>query len=276
MRNLILIEINNCINRREFKFIFAILLILSCTSFFIDSIAFYGQDLSFIRSSAEQSLIQSTYSTFLLSTLLILLPLLSSSIYADSYYTDYKNGVLKNILSRIDHKSYIKSKVIVIFIMTFITFFISLTINQILVMISFPLEGFDNKFSLPAYDYGIQNYSNQVLFDLLRMNHPLLYNFLNISIISLFSGIIGVLSFSIYFINSNNRITNIIMVFIVYIISELFFSYMHASYFSLYNQLKPGSESSITTLVIWSIGLLVVSIYILYTKGNKLGKEFGD
>lgn len=78
----LLLELKNCINRNEFKFIFSSILLLSIGSFAIACYEFYGTQATFIRSAYEMSIIQDIYSGSILQFIIILLPILATIIYS--------------------------------------------------------------------------------------------------------------------------------------------------------------------------------------------------
>ena len=60
------------------------------------------------------------------------------------------------------------------------------------------------------------NYVPQAMFDLYRIQNPLLYNLLNVIIISLFSALFAVFSYTIYFYTKKGKFTVITGVFRVH------------------------------------------------------------
>ena len=88
----------------------------------------------------------------LLPALVLISPMLATILYSDSYYSDYKLGVYKNILSRTDVSLYLWSKAIVIFAITFLTFYTNDTKPSISINCFFQLKGYANHYSLPGMD----------------------------------------------------------------------------------------------------------------------------
>lgn len=275
--NLLKLELKSCWKRAELHFIVNFMLIISIASFLIECIPFYGMNLSFVRSAAESTLIQGTYASMLRTTLLIILPLICSLIYADSFYIDYKTGVYKSIITRTDKRKYIMIKSIVVFISTFFVFFITLFVNLVLCLIVFPKYGFDNIYSLPPYDIGVQNYNSMYLFDFLRIQAPFFYNIVSVVIISMFAGLISVLTYSVYFMFlSKNRIVGTMVVFICYILSNIAFPVLGFPNLSLYEQIKPNHIGHFYQIVTWMIVLFILSICFIVSKGMKREWDFED
>lgn len=264
----IIYEIKNCLARREIHFISNLLMILSIVGFLMECFAVYDKKMSFLRSSAESSLIQGTYSVSIMGTILIMLPILSGIIFSDSIHTEFKSGVYKIILTRVPKKIYVLTKAVVIFVTTFFVFFIPFIVNQLLCILFFPSEGYDNIYSLPPYDIGFQNFHYEYLFDFLRVQHPIIYDLFFAFLISLFASSVAVLTFSVYFFTlEKNRMVGIVLVFGAYIVSTILFSTIGLDGFSLYDQITPGHIGDSVGLILWFIFLLVLSSFLIISKG---------
>ncbi|KML23304.1 MULTISPECIES: hypothetical protein [Priestia] len=277
MINVLKLELKSCMKRKEIHFVLSFLILLSVAAFIAESIPFYESNMRFIRSAYETTILQGVYANPFRNTLLFIIPLVAATVFSDSFFIDYRMGVYKNILTRSDKKTYLIAKYIVTFIMTFMVFFIGLLINQLLCFITFPLNGFDNNSSLPPYDIGLQNFNNKALFDLLRLESPLFYNLTFIFIISLFAGLISLVTYSVYFLCLNkNRIIGIMSIFIIYIVINIGLPILGLNEFSLFNQLNPGHEGNFIQMIVWIVVLLFISFYILITKGIKSEWELED
>ncbi len=268
--NILITEMKNCLKRKEIHLVFLLVLIISITAFIMECLAFYGSDLSFVRSSAESSLFQGVYASSVRSTLIIILPLLASLIYSDSYYTDFHSGVLKSILTKVNKSKYIFYKSIVTFFFTFLVFFIGLFINLILTTITFPTVGFDNIYSLPAYDIGVQNYREEYFLDILRLESPFLFNIISITLLSLFSGLFALFTLGIYFLFlSKNRMFSLFFSFLCYIGTNILLVILGFDELSLTNQLKPIHVGTVTQVIIWVILIFSVSIFLIKKGTNR-------
>ena len=266
MTRMLKLELINCLSRREFKFIFAILMSFSIGSFLIVCLKNYGQGASLIRSAYEMSIMQGTSTGVVLSIQNMLIPLFASIIYSDSYYSDHRSGVYKNILTRTDTKTYFWAKAIVIIVVTFTVFLIPLFLNQLLSLLAFPTQGFDNNFAFPPYDIGIQNYQSGFMFDLLRIQSPLLYNLLYMFLISLVASLFALFAYGAYFVSNKGKFATIVGVFLIYIVTELAVSTLGFR-LSLNNLLQPGNRGSFGVLMLWIAVLFVLSIGMIAAKG---------
>jgi hypothetical protein len=263
-------EAKICLKRKEIHFVFLLLLLISITAFIMECLAFYGSNLKFVRSSAESSLVQGVYAGSARLTLIFILPLLSSLIYSDSFYTEYHNGVLKTILTKVDKSKYIFYKSIVTFFFSFFVFFITLFINLILCTVTFPQVGFDNIYSLPPYDIAIQNYDNTYFLDIIRIESPFLFNVISIILLSLFAGLFSLFTLGIYFLFlSKNRVFGLFFSFLCYIGANILLVTLGFNDLALTNQLKPIHSGTILQLIFWIIAIFVVSIYFIKKGINK-------
>lgn len=273
MRNLLKIEFKNCISRKEFKFIFLFLLFFSLLGFFISCNKFINSDLTYVRSAYELSFVQSIYSKSFLSLICMLLPVIACMIYSDTFLYDIKNGCYKNILIRAQKIQLIITKAIVVFTVTFGTFFITFSINQILSLIAFPVVGFDNNKGLPPYDIGVQNYTSGYLFDSLRISNPLLYNATFIFLISIFAACFALLGYALYFVIKQGKIAVISTVLVIGIGIQLLLQALNLREYSYVYLLIPGSKGSVKAIFLWLVFLIIGSFLIILIKGSKIEPE---
>ena len=268
--NIIKTEFLACFKRKEIHFVMLFLVALSLLSYSMECIAFYGSEMRFIRSSNESTILLGVYASSVMSTILMMLPLISSLIYSDSLYKDYHSGVIKVILTRVRKSDYILSKAVVVFVSSFMTFFIALFINLIIVKVTFPTVGFDNNYSLPPYDIGVQNFDGNFFLDLIRVQSPFVFNIMILFILSFFSGLLSLFTYGVYFLFlDRNRIFGLFFSFMCYIVSMIGLYMLGFWNFSLANQLQPVHEGTFQPLIIWGIILIAISIYLIVWKGIK-------
>jgi hypothetical protein len=260
---MLMLELRNCLHRKEIKFVFSFLMLISIGGFLLECSRFYGMGMTNIRSAYEMSLIQGTSVHVLLSVECILIPLIASIIYSDSFYVDYQSGVYKSILTRTDTKTYIRAKGIVTFGVTFFVFLIPLLWNQVLCLITFPTEGFDNRFALPPYDIGTQNFNNKFMFDLLRVQSPLLYNLLYMFLISLVAALFAVFAYGAFLVFKKGRFATIAGVFSLYVVVEMAVTAWGSFRLSLINLLQSGNQGSLSVLLLWISILFVLGIVMI-------------
>lgn len=266
--NLLKMELEKGLKRYEFHFVIVFLVLLSVLAFMMECLAFYGSSLDFVRSAAESSIFQGTYANSVLNTLLFLLPLLSSVIYADSFHEEYQSGVLNIILTRTARQKYVFIKAIAVFLLSFFVFFVALGLNLILTIIAFPLEGRDNIYALPVYDIAVFNYDPSYFLELLRLEHPLLFNTIAAFNMSLFAGSFAVFSYSLFFLFlTRHRIFGHLIVFFVYLLLNIFLSFLQLDRFMLFTILRPHHQGTWVQIVSMLLFLIVFSLYLIYKKG---------
>lgn len=272
MGRLFHLELKNCLHRKEFKLIFLTMMLISIGSFLFSCFYKwggnqYGGSLLHVRSAYEMSIIQVSGGS-IISALCFLLPLFAALIYSDTYYSDSQSGVYKSILTRTDPKVFLWAKTLVISVVTFFTFFIPLIINQLLCLIAFPIQGFDNNQGLPPYDIGIQNYSSEWMFDLVRLQSPFLYNLIYTTLISLAATIFALFAYAAYFVVKKGKFAVISGVFLLYTVSQVgVFFVSHR--LALVNLLIPNT-GSVYVLILWLALLLIPSILMIAIKSRNL------
>ncbi|WP_339368707.1 hypothetical protein [Paenibacillus elgii] len=269
MKSMIKFELKNCLLRREAIYIFAAMCLMNIIAYLITVYSYYGNPLSSIRSAFDLSILTGHPSRFLYQTFIILLPLLSALIYADSYFTDLKSGVYKQIITRTKQSDYIGAKILTVVIVTFFFTFIPLMLNQLLCLIAFPSVGFDNNFAYPAYDIGYQNYDTSYWLDLTRVQHPFLYNILFMCTASIFSVLFALWTFAISMLFPKGRLVVISSVFFL----QLFYSFMveilNVRSLSFFNFVIPLSQTTSLHFISIVLVMLVISLGIIKMRLNK-------
>lgn len=270
MQKLLLIEVRNCIKRLEFKLMLLCLFIISIGTFWVDCYNYYGRNLCNLRSAYELGIIQSLNFKIILQLLIVILPIISCVIYSDSYYKDYKSGIYKTILTKVEKMNYFLSKAVVNFFITFLVFFIPLVINQILYCIAFPCKGYFNNYGLPYYDIGYTNFNSLYVLDLLRIKSPLLYNLTYILNISLFAGTFALLVFSFQLYYKRNGFMIPVGVFIIYImLSILIDDFIQINNISILKYLQPNVVGKFRIIPIMQLVLNTISILLILNKTRK-------
>lgn len=269
MKSMIKFELKNCLLRRETIYILAAMCLMNIIAYLITVYYYYGSPLSSIRSAFDLSIIKGHPSRFIYQTFIFLLPLLSALIYADSYFTDLKSGVYKQIITRTKLNNYIGAKILTVVIVTFFFTFIPLMINQLLCLISFPAIGFDNNFAYPAYDIGYQNYDSLYWLDLIRVQHPFLYNTLFMCTASIFAVLFALWTFAISMLFPKGRLVVISSVFFL----QLFYSFMveilNVRSLSFFNFVTPLSQTTTLHFISLVLVMLVISLGIIKVRLNR-------
>lgn len=113
------------------------------------------------------------------------------------------------------------------------------------------------------------NYVPQAMFDLYRIQNPLLYNLLNVIIISLFSALFGVFSYTIYFYTKKGKFTVITGVFLGFIAVEIIMGALNLKQYAINTYMIPGNYGSFSIMLGWICILLSLCLIVIYITINK-------
>lgn len=270
MGRLLLLEGKNGVNSKPFQVVFAILMFLSLGSFLVTCYHFYGDSLTQIRAAHETSMLRGVYSSSFVIMLTVLLPMLATLIYSDSFYSEVQSGVYKSIVTRAGMAPYVCVKAVFTFGLTFLAFFIPMLINLLLNLIAFPVEGYDNNYSLPPY---VLDYYETNMFERVRLESPYLYVCLFAAILSLFAGLLALLAFSLYLYVTKSKYVVHSGVFMGYILLQLFASKTGMEKISIMTYVRTESAGSPAIMMGWMLGLLIVSLLLIAYKLYRFDAE---
>lgn len=198
------IEIKNSINQIEFKFAFAAILLVSLISIILNCYQDFGHNILYIRSYVDNSMYVSIKARSIVNIFQYLSPLIVMIIYSSSKWKEEENGMQTMIITRTKKKDYYVSKFIANFMIVFVVILFSGIVNLIISYIVYPTIGFDNRWGLPVYDI-IQGYDQNILFDFLRIQNPLIYILSKIMLISIFLATVSNIPYSLSFIKPFNQ-----------------------------------------------------------------------
>ncbi|MBD7912904.1 hypothetical protein [Clostridium cibarium] len=256
MKKLLHMDFKNIINSMNFRAISIIMISIPIICFLVNCKISYGLPIQFVRSSLEENFLNGTVSRHVKLWFILIFPLLSMMLCSDIYSIQYNNGIYKSIITRCSKKKYILSKIIVVFALTFSVIFISLFINQVLCIITFPLKGLDNAMALPAFDIGYFNYSDSRFLDLLRVQNTCLYNLVYMLIYSLVGALYAIIALSTSFFIKNSKVF-IISIFIIYFGVYEFFITQGLEKFHL-NSYLDGDSVGNGVFIAWIFVLVVI------------------
>lgn len=259
MFKLIKMEFKNCINRNEFRVIFITLLCMSIYAFVNTCLMVKGMRLSCLRSGYEMSILVHAYGQAILTTILFVLPLFACAIYSDSYIEDIKSGAYMYITTRCNKNKYIIAKGLVVVLSTFLVFLIPLLANLMLSLVVFPMTSYETN-GLPPY---FIEYIPEDLFNWLRVENPLLFSLLSITIISFFASLYALLGYSISLFIRKNKLIPISAVMLSYLIIDVFISLWPNGYkYQLTNLPSPTTTAPVTYFTLSILFLLIVGLVI--------------
>ena len=258
-------ELKNCINQMELKFIFSILWCISIGGFIINCFMYKNSYYQFLRAANENFILVSTSTRAIIIVLALFFPLLAMRIYSGSFKKEERSNLTQLIILRTSKKRYIWSKAIAIFIITFLSFLIPLLINQLLCYLTFPIEGFDNRWALPNYDL-IRRYENTDLFDFFRIQYPFIYNLLYILIYSTLGGIIALLAYGVNFVQKFKSIKELqvnIIIFVIFMLSSFSSQILKIPIMDFLSYTPAGKKAHFIGLVLYCLFIFICAITLI-------------
>lgn len=272
MWELYLNELRKGFRRIEVRFISMLFLLIYILAFLVNCLEFYGTSFSFIRRASQMTIMISCYSSYFLSLITMLLPLLAGFLYSDNFILEKNNGTLSLLLTRTSLKRIMVSKVFAVMTLPFVISFFSLSVNILLTYFTFPSIAGDSDLSFPAYDIGLNQYSSLYAFDLLRLNSEWGYTYFYVLLISLFASVLAVFIFSVVNWVGKNSYLTIIGIFIGFIMGGLALALTGMERWSWHIAFRPYALGSAITPFLWLIGLVVIAIglLIIYTRRVEL------
>ena len=264
------LEMKNSINQIEFKFVFATILLVSLISIILNCYQDYGRNILYIKSYIDNSMYISINARAIINIFQYLSPFIVMIIYSSSKWKEEKNGMQVMIITRLKKKDYYFSKFIANFIIVFSVILFSGIINLIISYIVYPSIGFDNRWGIPVYDI-IQGYDQNILFDFLRIQNPLIYILSKNILISFFLATISNIPYSLSFIKLFNKMEFIqicIMSFIGIAITSVISIIFDVSFLNYISYITIDANISFLSVCVSIILLNLLEIFILI-KGTK-------
>jgi|GEM_PF-834499 len=224
------IELNHLFLRKEFYISFIFSLFYAVVHFLTTCIILYGSNSFESLSPAYQYTLNFGNYYRILSVLpqiyiYFILLIISPIAFGDTYTLDRINGVQKFIFTRCSKIKYIISKAIVITLSVIIVVTIPLLINQLLILLIAPLDSSNNAAMAiySSYQKTISSQYDSFLFE----NFPYIFNVIMALVMGLYAAIISLVSYAISLLIKVNRITVLILPWIIGVILNLLFSFFH-------------------------------------------------
>lgn len=195
MGNIIKLEFSNCINSSRFKIMFSILFGISIAGFLITALFYYGSFSYTVSVPSLMGMLQGSRSRTILFFFISAMPFIVGFMYSDSYYIESKNGINVSLYMRSGRKKYLLSKLIVIAIISFVSVFFILFINELLTFITYNNKGSDIE-GMTVYQYS-NRYIAEYFLSNISVHKPLLFTFILILINSLYAAIMAIVSYSL-------------------------------------------------------------------------------
>ncbi len=202
--------------RKEFLLSFFCMMVLAVGSFVFNCVRQYGADVT--RYLSADKLFLGRYGSNDIAVLLpFLLPLLFVLPFADSYLTDRRHYILPAILSRASAKQYYFSKLFCVALSAGAVVFLPFLLNFLLGLIAFPMTSTNySHFSLSADQSPYYaSYMKEILFPGLFVDHPYLYNFVFLLLLTAFCALCAVVTYQCSFLLVKNRIVLLCLPFLI-------------------------------------------------------------
>lgn len=190
------IAIKNQINQLEYKVCFLVLMLLSLGAFGQSCMNYYHAGYMSVRSAADNFILASPGARAFAMTFSLLLPLIASTTCAGCRKKNDTVGNGMFLMLRMNKKEYLSGNAFAVMILTSLTVFLILFLNQVLCLVAFPIEGYHNRFGVPQYLLAI-DYDKDFLFDFWQIQNPYIYNLLYSLIISILCGGIAIFTYGV-------------------------------------------------------------------------------
>jgi len=215
------LQLKKLFYQKEFYFSFFLMLMISIASFVLNCFRYFGEDMSNLISYNQLAIVSDSNS--LSQILRYMIPLTAALPFAGSYFYEKKNNILPVVLTRTkNNKQYYYSTLFIVFLASFIVIFVPMLINLLLNAMTFPAECIRNT-NWQTYEdyYYLKAHGEYILFSNTYVNHPLLYNLIFLSELSVFSGIIGVFTYNMSFYIKKNQYLVFALFFIISNVIEI-------------------------------------------------------
>jgi hypothetical protein len=249
-------ELTRCLYGQKFKILFLGLLGYSLSVFLITVGSVSGKSSIELLSPDQYTMILGVDIRTFLHIFLLMCPLISSIIYADSYIYEKEKGIVNYYKTRIGFMKFIAAKLAAVIFINFITIFIIISINTLLTWIAVPNIGVRSKYGLPVYH--IINAQNDMFLKPLYNKSALSYIFMITIIIALYHALIGIYALGLSIVlKSVKKINLYIYVFIGASILAILLPIKFE--ISMYAQTYPGKLSDfILTFAGWLLGGIIL------------------
>lgn len=192
----------------------------------------------------------------------LILPILAALPFSDSFFTDVKGGFIQNLCIRLDRKDYYKAKYLAAFLSGGTVVTLPLLANFILSAMVLPCMK-------PEVSAGNGLIGDMSTFPELYYNYPILYVFLFLAIIFIFSGLLadlGLLSSYIF----GYRFLVLISPFIAYIFLMAGCNLIGLTAWQPTNFLRPGYyENTLLPIIIETLTLFLITMFGFVYRGGK-------
>jgi hypothetical protein len=265
LKSLLVLQAKHLVNRKEFKIAMTVMLLVVTVSFVECCLQFQGEDISAVPAAgygwvgnADTMRIQS-FRVFVFFLVFIV----GASVFADNFYADVRDNIFVSVITRVSPFIYLLSSIIVVFLGAFFIILIPLLLSQLLAFIVFPADGtMFLGFNWPSYKSSVG--FDSPIFPELFYNNPILQNVLFMLNISLWSGLLALLSYAVSLFVRKSRLIIIGIPTVIALVSW----FIQPTNYVLYGYLFPQTATMGRSQMLFFaeptiVFLLIISVLIL-------------
>lgn len=256
------------VSKKSFWLGFFIITFYALTSYLLNVRGYYNKDLSQVLDRRELV----CFHTFdrLSNYLDVLFPFLVVLPFSLSYFEDCESKMLGFWLRRTGKKKYYTAKAIICFVGSFLMIAIPFLVNLLLVWITFPENGnlYDGiihselfYLNVESFHETWQTYWNPFLS--LYIFHPFFYNCIYILMMSLLSGVLGVVAYVSSFFIRKYKLLLLLPVYLLFWILTMINQFVDDFDMELFSYVIRGYVKGNYLYFIGVLGILIVVFVIL-------------
>lgn len=258
MLSLLKLDLLNCLNSIKFKASFIILYCISMGSYYITLYSIKGLSNMSLAIIDRLGIINGMYGRKLWWLFIMCMPLFVLMIYSDSFLIEKQNKSYINIVQRVGRKKYVLSKFITTALVSFLTVFFILMINEMTISIIFYNAGSATG-SVPIYAF---NHTSISILENFGSINPFIGKIILVTMASLVAMSISVFTLSLSYLIKVKNYVLIATVYIAYTLYDFILPVELTNKMSIDLMIQGGGESIVYFLLI--IGVIMF-ISILFT-----------
>lgn len=214
---------------------------------------------------AEYLFILYNINVVLSTVIIIVFPIISSTIFSDTSWLENKRKTNTILYSRLNYKKLVISRFILIIFITFLINFIGFMMNYIALKCIYGSGNAMTYMQGPAFYLTVNQY---YFLDSLRLLNPVIFTICISAHVSLIIGLLSGFSYAISFF-IRQRVMIYIIPFLLIIGSEFLFSFVKLNQYSLVKQLQPFSRFNIENALILYFVLFILNLFLLFQHFKK-------
>lgn len=200
MGTMVHVHMRRALDRVEFRGALCLCMIVCMASFIEECLAYQGWDISVLPSAAYGWIwyFEAHNITSLPIMIIFFFVPIASVSYADCLLIDRGKGISSALFVRTHKATYINAAAICVFLTAFITLFLPMAISQLLSFMLFPIK--TPEFGMRSLIYApidMPHHATNFILGDLFLQHPYMYNMIQLAYLSCSAGIYAVFTFSL-------------------------------------------------------------------------------